>query len=45
LIAEAELARAAGLDPEAYRWAEAGEPSALTYLDLIALADPSPSRR
>lgn len=33
------LAVAAGLDPVTYRSAEAGDPDALTYLDLVALAD------
>ncbi len=35
----AELAGAAGVEPDAYRRAEAGDPAALTYLDLLALAD------
>ena len=33
------LAAAARLDPVAYLRAEAGDPAALTYLDLLALAD------
>jgi hypothetical protein len=34
-----DLAVAAGLDPAAYRQAEAGDPAGLTYLDIVALAD------
>ena len=35
----AELAAAAGLDHASYRLVETGDPSALTYLDVLALAE------